>query len=275
MKKISLILPNDHTEMPVWKYGIGNCPADTLSLMSFFHKKQLTGDDTLFYFLGAGPSEQYLLPFETGTEILLNAGSFLQFASINEGKKKLIIRGELYVATGNDSVSIEVEGSIVKAGSGTKLNIFNYPDEPIIISCIEGLVEIKYQGSVGLLPQYTEAYINKSGLHLSTKKSHAKKACEWVYGKMEAPDLPSALKRILRWYDYPIFFNNRDVENGRVVEFPYRITPVDEMLSIYQRANPGLEFQIHKGKIIVTKIKSTYFEEQSIHFQSGTTSDDP
>jgi len=257
LKDVVFHFPGENRVIHGLKYGMGQDPGpDTIELRSFIHRGTHANDDTVFYLLAAAPGEQYFLKLESGTSFMVNAGSFLQMANCWQDNKILKIRGEVFLQA-QDSIAIDIEGIMLCMAKGATANISNYADEPYYtISDEKGAVQIEHPSMRVRLQPRLELWGSKTSKKIFTKTSNISEIRAWVNGEQRRSDFDDAMRQIRRWYNCRIVFPAGEITNASPVYFPYRTTSLDEMLALYQKANPKIDFQLI-NKAIVIRAKRT------------------
>lgn len=132
----------------------------------------------------AGSRTNIVLP--DGTEVVLNAGSALRY---NRGfgirERNVALDGEGYFKVAkNEEIPFFVQANDVQVKVvGTEFNVRAYGDDNyVMVSLLEGRVNLSASGSVmQLFPSEQALYDKKTGL-MEKMKSNARTACDWLDG---------------------------------------------------------------------------------------------
>lgn len=164
---------------------------------------------------------EYQVTLSDGTRITLNAESKLIFpVEFPENTRKVQLIGEAYFdVTHNEKAPFIVE---TQAGQikvlGTIFNISAYSNDDIIQTTL-------VKGSVSFIkPEYSEGQIIKPGEQITYHKANQTIQiqqvntdiyCSWREGMfiLEAQRLEDMMKRIARWYDVEVFFQNQEARD--------------------------------------------------------------
>lgn len=214
---------------------------------------------------------QYKIVLPDGTRVWLNAASSLTYrTSLNNGRgeRKVSLVGEAYFEVSKLKSVIGIQKQIRKMPFivktekqevivlGTHFNINSYKDEPDTkTTLLEGAISISApHGKKGgiILKPCDQAVNNGAGIKIEkidTSMAVAWKNQEFVFRN---ESLESIMRKVGRWYDVEIAYENNDV--GKEL-FGGAISRYDKISKVL-RALEGtgdVKFRIQDRKILITK----------------------
>ncbi|NQX39636.1 FecR protein [Pedobacter steynii] len=196
--------------------------------------------------------EQYQLILPDGSHIWLNSESSVQFPASFSGLKerKVLITGEAYFEVAKDKSKpfrVVSDGQLVTV-HGTHFNINGYKNEPETkTTLLEGSVDIN--GT--LLKPEQQAILDKNEVKVISVDT--KNVIAWKNGYFNFSDesLESIMRKVSRWYDVDVIFQDQSLKNiefGGVMTRYTKVSEVLEMLELTGEVSFGL-----KGKKIIVK----------------------
>jgi transmembrane sensor len=198
--------------------------------------------------------EQYQVFLPDGSRVWLNAASSvkfpLSFGALKE--RKVYLTGEAYFEVSKDKsrpFRVVSEQQVVTV-YGTHFNINSYGDEATVkTTLLEGSVDVN--GT--LLKPNQQAVLAGGKINVIPVRVENVVAWKNGYFRFSAESLESIMRKVSRWYDVEVEFQNpslKDVEFGGVVTRYTTISKVLEMLQLTEEAS----FEL-KGKTIIVKNK--------------------
>jgi len=161
---------------------------------------------------------QYQLSLSDGTQVWLNAASTLKYPIAFSGKERIVeLNGEAYfevaknkgkrfvVTTAHQSVEV----------LGTHFNINSYPDElNTKTTLIEGSVKVinSESGKTAVIRPGQQALVSNDRSVVGIKDVDVDEAMAWRIGyfMFDEEPLESILRKVSRWYDVDILYQNSD-----------------------------------------------------------------
>lgn len=201
---------------------------------------------------------QYQVNLPDGTKVWLNAASSLSFPARFSGfQRKVILKGEAYFEVAkNKSMPFIVNSSKQKIEVlGTHFNISAYTDENRIKTTLaEGSVK------VSLIENNLEQQILKPGQqaiadnHIKVIPVDIEEALAWKDGlfMFNNEDLENIMKKVERWYDVKVDFQENDLRNKHFSGTVSRFGKVSQILKTLELTG-SVHFKIEGRKIIVLK----------------------
>jgi transmembrane sensor len=212
----------------------------------------------------SGGQWQVLLP--DGTKVWLNAASSLKypvsFAALKY--RRVELRGEAYFEVAKDKTHSFIVHTIKQDVEvlGTHFNISAYTDEQFTkTTLLEGSVHVAATTASAIdgensfagqtLKPGQQSVLNNGGIKITTANTEAAIAWKNAIFYFENDNLESIMKRVARWYDVKIIYQNNRVKqelfSGRVSR-AQNVSEVLKMLALTGAA----QFKIEGRDIIVT-----------------------
>jgi len=171
---------------------------------------------------------EYQLVLSDGTKVWLNAASSIRYPVCFSGKDRRVVAivGEAYLEVAKDAAHpfiVTTRQSNITV-LGTSFNVKAYPDEPADkTSLVEGLVKV---GDVLLKPG-AQAVVD-CGRSITVRTANLEEALAWKNGLFvfQSECLESITRKLYRWYNVDIVFNDNTLKN---IRFTGRIKRYDDM----------------------------------------------
>ncbi|WP_181151245.1 FecR family protein [Sphingobacterium gobiense] len=158
---------------------------------------------------------QYKIVLPDGTKVWLNAESHLRFPTVFAGNERHVeLVGEAYFEVSQDkSKPFRVIADKAKIEVlGTHFNVMAYKDEKsMVATLLEGSIKISSKHGEKILSPGQQALVNQT---LSVKEVDTDLAVAWKNGftLFENEDLRTIMRRIERWYDVKVIFQDHLTE---------------------------------------------------------------
>lgn len=208
---------------------------------------------------------QYAVVLPDGSKVWLNAGSSLKYPTIfPKSGRSVTLTGEGYFEVAHLQAAkgrVPFLVSVVKGNNqveklevlGTHFNINAYVDEPDVKSTLlEGSVNIVLNnGKTALLKPGQQAKINNRNMQIQpadTEMAVAWKNGEFVFRE----DLRSAMRKVARWYDVEVVYDESAPENLTLGGWMSRSTSISEVLNHIQLTGK-VHFKLEGRRVIVSK----------------------
>jgi len=208
---------------------------------------------------------QYTVVLPDGTKVWLNAGSSLKYPIVfAKNDRSVTLTGEGYFEVAhleglNGRVPFSV--AVVKGNSqlekvevlGTHFNINAYADEPAVKSTLlQGSVRIVLNdGRTGILKPGQQAKLSNQNILI--QQADTEMAVAWKNGEFVfREDLRSALRKVARWYDVEVVYDESAPENLTLGGWMSRSTNISEVLNHIQLTGK-VHFKIEGRRVIVSK----------------------
>lgn len=208
---------------------------------------------------------QYTVSLPDGSKVWLNAGSSLKYPTIfSKNGRKVTLTGEGYFEVAHlNGVKgrVPFTVSVIKGNTqvqklevlGTHFNINAYADEPYVKSTLlEGSVKIALNdGKTALLKPGQQAKLSNQDIQVQaadTDMDVAWKNGEFVFRE----DLRSAMRKVARWYDVEVVYDETAPENLTLGGWMSRGTNISEVLNHIQLTGK-VHFKLEGRRVIVSK----------------------
>jgi len=208
---------------------------------------------------------QYTVVLPDGSKVWLNAGSSLKYPTIfTKNGRSVTLTGEGYFEVAHVN---GVKGrlpftvSVVKGNTqieqlevlGTHFNINAYADEPYVKSTLlEGSVKIALNnGKTALLKPGQQAKLSNQNIEVQaadTDMDVAWKNGEFVFRE----DLRSAMRKVARWYDVEVVYDETAPKNLTLGGWMSRGTNISEVLNHIQLTGK-VHFKLEGRRVIVSE----------------------
>lgn len=209
--------------------------------------------------LSTAKGETYQLKLPDGSRVWLNAASTLTYSAnlLEDGKRKIILQGEAYLEVAKDKTHpfvVKTDKQEVEV-LGTHFNINAYEDEPVTkTTLLEGCVRVSAKAQTKVLKAGQQAVLTNKEIIL--KEVETEDAIDWKSGyfMFNSESLESGLKRIARWYNVQIVYEDESLKQepffGRISKFE----KISKVLNMLERTDV-VRFNIIGDKIIACRKK--------------------
>ncbi|MDE5421105.1 DUF4974 domain-containing protein [Ancylomarina sp. DW003] len=225
-----------------------------------YSKEQLAAMQTRWHRLVVPRGGEYKLELSDGTKVWLNSDSELKYTDKFVGKERIVyLKGEAYFDVAED----KEHAFIVKTNTmdvkvyGTEFNVMAYEDEDLAqTTLVEGSVGVNLKNEIGVVDQL----MLKPDMQVDYKKGNARGELRevetrlytgWKDGlfQFNDEDLGSILKKLSRWYDVKVFFQNPSIQNIHFTGEMKRFEDFSTILNLLELGS-GVQFDV-KGKILI------------------------
>ena len=210
--------------------------------------------------LDVPPSGEYMIVLSDGTKVYLNSASSLYYPTVfPPGERKVTLAGEAYfvVAKGERPFIVETSLEEVKV-FGTEFNVMAYEDEKELQTTL-------VKGSVGVLAKGMEAIgfqkIVPGEQFLLNRKTGKTEVVTvdvfpyvaWKDGLFvsQNDNLETILRKIARWFDVEIFYQNPELKQKRFFGIMKRQTRLQEVLDVSAKAG-DVHFDVN-GRVVLVR----------------------
>ncbi len=200
---------------------------------------------------------QYRLILPDKSEIWLNAESSIRFPTLFTGKEREVeVTGEVYFEVASDkSKPFKVRtGNALIEVLGTHFNVMSYTNEANhTVTLVEGSVKISNGGAAQVLTPGQQAVFQPNSSHITLRTVDVDQAVDWKNGLFifEDASVPEVMRRIERWYDVDVVYNQQNIPKDKFTGVIRRNTNVSKLLGLLQQAG-GVSFEI-RDKMIEVK----------------------
>ncbi|MBB6240326.1 hypothetical protein HDC90_005000 [Pedobacter sp. AK013] len=219
--------------------------------------KETIGNPNQINTLSTAKGETYILTLPDESKVWLNAASSLTYStSLNDhGMRRVKLEGEAYFEIFKDKAHpfiVQTANQEVEV-LGTHFNVNSYIDEPgIATTLLEGSVKVKAGSSLKIIKP-GEQVINKSGI-MEVRKVDLDDVVDWKNGDfyLNHIDFKTAMRKIARWYDMEIIYDENVPDNMESGGWISRDKPLSTVLKSIE-ASGLVNFQVEGQKIYVRK----------------------
>jgi transmembrane sensor len=167
---------------------------------------------------------EYKLTLSDGTKVWMNALSEIRYpVKFTGDTRKVAVSGEVFfeVAKNKDKPFYVSVGDVEIKVLGTQFNVMAYPDEENIeTTLVEGSVRLMGRGLDGNRTQFDlkpghKADFNRANKTVEINTVDTDIYTAWRDGKFvfESENLDDIMRKMERWYNVKVFFENQDVKN--------------------------------------------------------------
>lgn len=203
---------------------------------------------------------EYALTLSDGTKVYLNAASELKYpVEFAQGKRIVDLKGEAYFEVRKDSLRpfiVRVNGAEVKV-LGTSFNMNTYGDDgKMYTTLVSGAIRFTSDksGQQKVMSPGMQSVMNLKTGEVELRKVDVEPYIAWRKGRFVFPSmtLDLLMRQLQRWYDFEVFYQNKEVQDYEFRGAINRDMELDEVLSAIS-ATTNVDFKI-QGKV-VTVIK--------------------
>ena len=208
---------------------------------------------------------QYTIILPDGSKVWLNSGSSLKYpTAFAASGRNVVLSGEGYFEVAhiegtNGRVPFSV--SVIKNNAqsekvqvlGTHFNINAYADEPFIkTTLLKGSVSVALNDNKNTLLKPGQL-AKLSNQNIQVQEADTEMAVAWKNGAFVfREDLRSALRKVARWYDVEIVYEETAPENLMLGGWMSRGTNISEVLNHIQLTGK-VHFKLEGRRVIVSK----------------------
>jgi ferric-dicitrate binding protein FerR (iron transport regulator) len=206
---------------------------------------------------------EYKLKLSDGTQVWLNSDSELKYTDKFIGKDRIVhLKGEAYfdVAEDKDHAFIVKTMDMDVKVYGTEFNIMAYEDEDIVYTTlVEGSVGVDLKNETGLVeksmlkPNMQMAYPKgSSGGQIKVVDTDLYTGWKDGLFQFDDEDLGSIIRKLSRWYDVKVFFQNPSIKNIRFTGEMKRFEDFTTILNLLELGS-DVEFDVTGNVLIVNQ----------------------
>ncbi|MCZ4695572.1 FecR family protein [Ancylomarina euxinus] len=229
-----------------------------------YNSEQLAEMKTKWHRLVVPKGGEYQLQLSDGTQVWLNSDSELKYTDRFVGKDRIVhLKGEAYFDVAED----KAHAFIVKTNTmdvkvyGTEFNVMAYEDEEAVYTTlVEGSVGVDLKNETGIVEKMMlktnmQVAYNKGALKGEVRTVDTGLYTGWKDGRFQFndEDLGSILRKLSRWYDVKVFFQNSTIQNIRFTGEMKRFDDFSTILDLLELGS-DVEFQV-KGNVLTVNQK--------------------
>lgn len=201
---------------------------------------------------------QYQVQLPDGTEVWLNAASSLKYSSaFKDRKREVTLSGEAYFEVAhraNQPFLVHTQDQVVEV-LGTHFNISAYPDEEKQVSTLlQGSVKTSSKSAAVMLKPGQQSILNLKKEQLKVAEADIESVMAWKNGDFifKDEDLSSVMKKVERWYDVEVVFQDVDPSKIKLGGWVSRSKNISAVLKIIEPI-AGIKVKIEGRRITVMK----------------------
>jgi len=220
-----------------------------------------------------GRAQTYAVTLPDGTRVWLNAATKLTFPTkFSTNARMVSLDGEAYFEVYKDKAHPFVVKSQGHHGIpqqeitvlGTHFNISAYNnDDQVKTALLEGSVKVDVSdnaygnastGQTGIILKVNQQSVVAKSAKIAVENINAQEAVDWKNGTFvfEHQKLSEIMKKVERWYDVSITYQNSTLKNQTFTGEISRYDHVSELLKILEGTGK-VSFEIENRNIIVSK----------------------
>lgn len=198
---------------------------------------------------------EFKLILSDNTVVWLNSGSQIKYpTSFNGKERKVILKGEAYFNVTKNAKKPFVVGCgdfNVKV-LGTKFNVSNYSDDDFSHVTLEsGKVEVNKGKDRKILIPSSQAYITKKDFYV--RNVNIRNFISWRGANFtfHQEELGNIMKRLARWYDIEIFYQNTSIKDIRLTGRVSKYSSLEEVMALLKKVST-IDYKINKKSIVIS-----------------------
>jgi transmembrane sensor len=203
---------------------------------------------------------QYQVALPDGTKVWLNAASSLRYSlTFNGNERKVELTGEAYFEVAKDKTrpfKVYSSGQVVEV-LGTHFNINTYSNESSVrTTLLEGSVKVTSLSAktYAMIRPGQQSIIRNANKLIKVENVDMDESVAWKNGyfMFNGEQLESILRKISRWYDVDIEYQNEELKREVFSGTLSRYSSVSQVLKKLELTQ-SVHFKTEGRKIIVTK----------------------
>jgi len=229
-----------------------------------YDREHLAEMSTKWHRLVVPKGGEYQLQLSDGTQVWLNSDSELKYTDRFIGEDRIVyLKGEAYFDVAKDkehAFIVQTNRMDVKV-YGTEFNMMAYDDEELTqTTLVEGSVGVHLKNESGIVekmmlePNMQVAY-NKGALKGELRTVKTSLYTGWKDGRFQFndEDLGSIMRKLSRWYNVKVFFQNPSIQNIRFTGEMKRFEDFSTILNLLELGS-NVEFEV-KGDVLIVNQK--------------------
>ncbi|WP_316818135.1 FecR family protein [Pedobacter nyackensis] len=201
---------------------------------------------------------QFQVSLPDGTKVWLNAATTLKYANAFKDKRReVMLSGEAYFEVAhreNQPFVVHTDKQEVEV-LGTHFNINAYNDEETqVTTLLEGRVKTTSKSNVLLLKPGEQAVLNLNNNQLKMNNADLESIMAWKNGDFifKDEDLASVMKKVERWYDVDVVFQDVDPKSIKLGGWVSRGKNISTVIKIIEPI-ADIHIKIEGRRITVMK----------------------
>jgi transmembrane sensor len=235
--------------------------SDGLIRYSGNQKEQATEESQMFNTIETPRGGKYKLTLADGTIAILDAASSIHYpVAFNSNERNVEITGQVYFEVVHNAAKpfkVRVKGQVIE-DLGTKFNINAYDDESVIrTTLVEGSISLTRSSHTTILKPGQQAINTVTSAATNVVAADMEEAIAWKndYFVFNNEPLESVMRKISRWYDVDVQYQNGQKINESYVGGLTRYSKVSQVLKMLEITG-DVRFEIKDKAIkIFPKVK--------------------
>jgi transmembrane sensor len=235
--------------------------SDGLIRYSSNQKEQTAEKPQMFNTIETPRGGKYKLTLADGTIAILDAASSIHYpVAFNSNERNVEITGQVYFEVVHNTAKpfkVRVKGQVIE-DLGTKFNINAYDDESVIrTTLVEGSISLTRSSHTTILKQGQQAINTVTSAATNVVVADMEEAIAWKndYFVFNNEPLESVMRKISRWYDVDIQYQNGQKINESYIGGLTRYANVSQVLKMLEITG-DVRFEIRdKAIMIFPKVK--------------------
>lgn len=225
-----------------------------------YNRDSVATGELVYNQLEVPPSGEYVVVLSDGTKVYLNSASSLYYPTVfPAGERKVKLSGEAYfvVAKGERPFIVETSLEEVKV-FGTEFNVMAYEDEEELqTTLVEGSVGVLMKGKMSLgfqkIVPGEQFLLNRKTGETEIVSVDVFPYVAWKDGLFvsQNDNLETILRRVARWFDVEIFYQNPALKQKRFFGIMKRQTRLQEVLDVIAEAGK-VHFDVN-GRVVLVR----------------------
>ncbi|WP_316839338.1 FecR family protein [Pedobacter gandavensis] len=201
---------------------------------------------------------QYQVQLPDGTAVWLNAASSLKYSgAFKDKKREVTLSGEAYFEVAhraNQPFLVHTQNQVVEV-LGTHFNINAYPDEETqVTTLLQGMVKTSSKSKALILKPGQQSVLNQKRAELKMEEADTETVMAWKNGDFifKDEDLASVMKKVERWYDVDVVFQDVDPKTIKLGGWVSRSKNISAVIKIIEPI-AGIQIKIEGRRVTVMK----------------------
>lgn len=200
---------------------------------------------------------EYKIELSDGTRVWLNSETELRYpVNFSDTCRQVFLSGEAYFEVAKNVEKpfiVRTASDIAVRVLGTKFNIACYKEEEqVVMTLAEGSIEaVNTEQRIRLVPN-EQLVFNKQECTFTTSKVDASLFCAWKDGKFifEKQSLEQVMKRLQRWYEMEVFYENEAIKNYRLSGYLLKYEDFSQIVRMIEEV-AGLRISIQNKCVVI------------------------
>jgi hypothetical protein len=198
----------------------------------------------------------YQVVLSDGTKVWLNSATSLTYPEKFGGEQRIVqLEGEAYFEVAKDVKEFIVETNSANVTVlGTQFNVSSYNDDAFFSSTlVEGKIQLATSNNTEnslILEPNQRGVVTKNSTKIQVETVDTDVYTAWKEGKFyfEKEQLESILKRLSRWYNIDVVFEEESLKTEMFTGVVYKDKQIDHLLNMINKTTQ-INYEITKNEI--------------------------